>query len=232
MSEKESIYDLQKDMKDYLMSLIEDCTLFVNSVKYEPVGDGYTDITYIKSPNDLIIGMQDGLCAAEKIEKNNIKEVSKLRSNTKNYIKKYYDNGLVKEIETFVDGEFDCRFMAVYREGKRYLIPFSESGEHYPAYVYVLQQMDDYYEEYMVRMDQIIYRKYTKVTENKYDYIYINYVSEGTYPIFGIETGVFDTDGKITYSPCESYSWYDEYDAKRKNNQSPCVNIPCVIRTI
>ena len=165
MSDKKSSFDLQSDMKSYLISLHDKSLKFVKSCIYAPIDHQHDDIVYIRNRHDLVTGIHEGLDSIYMMQKNKIKEQKTLRANSKNYIKKYYADGLLNEIECFVEGKFDCRFIAVYEENKRYLIPFSETGSYYPTYSHILEKHENYCEEYMIDNVQIVYRKYTQQTE-------------------------------------------------------------------
>lgn len=229
MSVKESAYDLQSDMKTYLLSLYDESIRFASSYVYTEIDHNCDDVVYLRNRHDSVTGRQDGLYSMYTMQKNKIKEQKTLRPNAQNYIKKYYADDLLKEIECFVEGRLDCRFIAVYRDNKRYLIPFSETGTHYPTYTYILETHDNYYEEYMVSNSQIVYRRYTQLEENKYAYLYINYIPKGTYPINAIETGIFNVESQISYLREQYYSWYEEFDAKRKNKPYCLSDIPFVV---
>ena len=231
MSDKKSSFDLQSDMKSYLISLHHKGLNFVKSCIYVPIEHQRDDIVYIRNRHDLVTGIHEGLDSIYTMQKNKIKEQKTLRANSKNYIKKYYADGILNEIECFVEGKFDCRFIAVYDENKRYLIPFTETGAYYPTYSHILEKHENYYEEYMIDDVQIVYRKYTQQTDKNYAYLYINYVPQGSYPICALETGTFVINEQISYLQAQHYDWYAEFDAKRKNAPFLLCDIPFMIKS-
>ena len=231
MPDKKSSFDLQSDMKSYLISLHDKSLKFVKSCIYAPVNHQYDDVVYIRNRHDLVTGIHEGLDSIYTMQKNKIKEQKTLRANSKNYIKKYYADGLLNEIECFVEGNFDCRFIAVYEENKRYLIPFSDTGSYYPTYSHILEKHENYFEEYMIDNAQIVYRKYTQQTDKIYAYLYINYVPNGAYPVLALETGTFEVREQISYSQACHYDWYDEFDAKRKNAPFLLCDMPFIIKS-
>lgn len=231
MSDKKSSFDLQSGMKSYLISLHDKSLKFVKSCIYAPIDHQHDDIVYIRNRHDLVTGIHEGLDSIYMMQKNKIKEQKTLRANSTNYIKKYYADGLLNEIECFVEGKFDCRFIAVYEENKRYLIPFSETGSYYPTYSHILEKHENYCEEYMIDNVQIVYRKYTQQTEKNYAYLYINYVSNGAYPILALETGTFEINEQISYSQSHHYDWYAEFDAERKNAPFLLCDMPFMIKS-
>ena len=83
----------------------------------------------------------------------------------------------------------------------------------------------------MVSNSQIVYRRYTQLEENKYAYLYINYIPKGTYPINALETGIFNVESQIAYFREQYYSWYEEFDAKRKNKPFNLTEIPFIVKT-
>ena len=218
-------------MKSYLISLHDKSLKFVKSCIYAPVNHQYDDVVYIRNRHDLVTGIHEGLDSIYTMQKNKIKEQKTLRANSKNYIKKYYADGLLNEIECFVEGNFDCRFIAVYEENKRYLIPFSDTGSYYPTYSHILEKHENYFEEYMIDNAQIVYRKYTQQTDKIYAYLYINYVPNGAYPVLALETGTFEVSEQISYSQACHYDWYDEFDAKRKNVLFLLCDMPFMIKS-
>ena len=231
MSDNTSSFDLQSDMKSYLISLHNKSLKFVKSCVYAPIDHQHDDIVYISNRNSLVMGIDEGLDSIYTMQKYKIKKQTTLRTNSKNYIKKYYADGILNEIQCFVDGGFDCRFIAVYDENKRYLIPFSEAGTYYPTYSHILEKHENYCEEYMINGSQIVYRKYTQQTNKKYAYLYINYVPLGSYPVLALETGTFEIDEQISYSQERHYDWYAEFDAERKNVPFALCDIPFMVKS-
>ena len=83
----------------------------------------------------------------------------------------------------------------------------------------------------MIDNVQIVYRKYTQQTEKNYAYLYINYVSNGAYPVLALETGTFEINEQISYSQSHHYDWYAEFDAERKNAPFLLCDMPFMIKS-
>ena len=226
MDIKKSNFDLHGDIKSHLIALLSETKNFVHTYQYAECDLFNAEIEYIRHRQDLTIGINDGFETLHTMQKYNIQPQNKLRSGTKNYRKKHYLNGSLKKIESFVDGSLDVYFWAAYNNSKRYLIPFSKPHVLYPTYTHVWNECEDIIEEYMVDNNQIVYYRYKKTSENTYDFLYINYIPNGTYPVNCIETGTFEISDKITYTEKQHYDWYMEFDAYRKNLPFTAPEIP------
>ena len=225
-----SKYDLTDDAKSYLIDLLNQTNKIVKDYQYNACDFSFTDITYVKNINDLTTAVCEGLDSLLSMQKHKIKEQTKLRSGTKNYYKKYYQNGNIKKIDCYVDGNHDFSFMAYYENNKRYLIPFKpETNQH--SYTYTVVSVYDgnnVIEEYLVIETQIVYFRYDKTADGSIKRTYINYAPNGSYPILGCEIGIFEITEQIEYKPISEYSWYSEFDAKRKNAEFSAPDIPII----
>jgi len=228
MAKKISKYDLTDDMKNYLLFLMGETLKYVNAYRYEEYDASNADIVYVRSLLDQSIGIDEGLATLYKMQRYKIKEQKKLRAGTKNYSAKYYENGVLKRIDTFVDGDFSVRYMASYRDEIRYLIPFYEDGKRYHTPVHVIAQRDGILEEYKVNDIIIIYDRYIKVSDGKYDYLHIHYVPTGVHPVHGCEIGNFEVTDKIAYKEDRCFYWFMEVDALKRGEELTLPDIPYI----
>lgn len=217
MAERISKYDLTSEMRSYMIELIQKTKEL--SASFTPIERDLsnTEIVYVRNRGELDAGVGEGLAHLYTMQRYKIKEQKKLRAGTKHYYKKYYIDGSLEKIESYSDGNVALCYFALYHDNTRYLIPFWENNKPYPyTYTYALKKDGDVTEEYTVQGSQIVYSCYRKINETCYDYLYINYVPNGTYPILGYETGVFDVTDTINFKQNYDYSWYMEFDADRK----------------
>lgn len=217
MAKRISRYDLTPEIRRYIQELIEKANEL--SVSFTPIEKDLSDaeVVYVRNRGELDAGIGEGLVHLYTMQRYKIKEQNKLRAGTKHYYKKYYIDGKIEKIESHSDGKVALCYFASYHDNTRYLIPFGENNKPYPyTYTYALKRDGDVTEEYMVQGFQIVYSRYRKIDQANYDYLYINYVPNGTYPILGYETGVFEVTDTINYKQNYAYSWYMEFDAERK----------------
>ena len=66
-------------------------------------------------------------------------------------------------------------------------------------------------EEYMINSGQIIYEAYSYKSAQDIDYIRIDYVPDGNYPVRGIRKGVFSLN-PLTYKEQYYDDWLYHYD--------------------
>ena len=228
MGKKISKYDLTDDMKNYLITLMNETLEYKSTYRYEEYDISNADVVYVRNLLDLSTGIDEGLAMLYKMQRYKIKEQKKLRAGTKNYNAKYYENGVLKKIDCFVNGSFDLQYMASYHGKKRYLIPFQENGNPDYTHTHVLVQDDDIVEEYEVNNAIIIYRRYFKVSESKYDYLCIYYIPKGQHPVNGCEIGSFEVTDKITYKEEQCFYWFMEVDALKKGEELILPDIPYI----
>ena len=217
MAEKISLYDLTDEMKSYLLQLQTETLEYLYGYPFAAYDEEGAETVYLKNHLDLTTGKDEGLSSQHKMQRYTIKPQTKLRAGTKNYLKKSYEKGVLKQIVSFVNGRQDVCYQASYQGWRRYLIPFSADGTPYPTYTHVYHPQGDVVEEYMVDKVQIVYQRYQKIDASAYEYLYINYIPQGTYRISGCETGIYRIlDGEISYQQEKEYTWYMEFDAHRK----------------
>lgn len=196
-----------KPDKNYLKSLIQTSNNKFKQFKYIEINDDSCDIYYMPTKNQNYIGLQLGLSEQARLMKYNIQESTKIRSNSKNYIKIYKKDNKILKIEKFNNGKFDCTYLACYENEYRYLFPYTETGHKYPTYLCVSRfENNKVAEEYMVQSNQIIYSKYGKQKDGKVNYYYINYVPEGKAPILEEKSGYYLVDS-LEYIEKEYYVW-------------------------
>lgn len=184
-----------KPDKDYLKSLIQTSNNKFEQFKYMEITDDSCDIYYMPTKNQDYIGLQLGLSEQAKLMKYNIQESTKIRSNSKNYIKIYKRDNKTLKIERFNNGKSDCTYLAYYENEYRYLFPYTETGHKYPTYLSVSHfENNRVIEEYMVQSNQIIYSKYGKQKDSKVNYYYINYVPNGKHPVLEEKSGYYLVD--------------------------------------
>ena len=218
-----SKYDLADDVRNYLIDLFEETQAIIKENQFHSCDCSSAEITYARNINDFITGKCEGIDALYSVQKHKIKEQPKLRFGTKNYIKKYYQNGKVLKIDCYVDGIPDISFFAYYEGNRRYLFPSRAGGIYTIVSVYDGESVT---EEYMVNESQIIYYGYNKADGGSIQRVYINYAPGGSYPILGCEIGIFVVSEQIEYKPISEYSWYSEFDAKRRNAEYFAPHIP------
>ena len=143
--------------------------------------------------NTSLTGIKEGYSEQLKREEKGIREVSKIRSNCRNYKRILRDaKGEAVQIEGYRNGKADCLFQAHRKGNACCYLPYSPDGGYYPAYSYVTIKKDGrIVEEYMVNGNQVIYERYFGETNLKAEYYYINYVHEGRYPVLEEEKGIF-----------------------------------------
>ena len=71
----------------------------------------------------------------------------------------------------------------------------------------------------MVTTNQIVYKRYTKIADKYYDYLFINYIIGGTYPVNHIDIGKFKIGEIITFNKEKIYNSFDEMDAEYYNEE-------------
>lgn len=165
------------------------------------------------------ISFQLALIPRLRDEKQGVKERDKLRKGTKNYYAVYRDEqGLIKKAVSYVGGEADVTYFAVYKGNKRYLLPFSDDWQgRYPTYTIVAEYSGgEIIREYMADDSQIVYYGYEKRSEEEYRVEVINYIPNGDYPVNAYEVFTVSLVNGIEYSDERSYSWYDEFNCQRK----------------
>ncbi|MBR4034077.1 MAG: hypothetical protein IKJ04_04655 [Clostridia bacterium] len=227
-----SKYDLTDNEKSYLIGLLNEARQIIKDYQYTDFDSSDSEIIYSRNNHDLTTAICDGLYAVYIMHMSGIKSRTTLRKGTKNYIKRYYKNGKVQQIDCYVDGKPDITYMAYYQENKRYLMPFyPDSKKPSIAYTCVTVYKNDFLtEEYMVNNSQIVYYRYDKMPDLFFRMLHINYAPEGTYPVICCELGMFRITDKLEYKTNSEYSWYSEFDAERKNIPFSDPDIPILKR--
>ena len=217
---EKSKFDLNDDIKKYLLELVNETINVKENYKYKERDYSNDKIIYMRNLRNLETGRLEGLETKYKMQQYKIKEQSKLRKGTKNYLEKHYDSSnQLTDIFDYGENELDVHFVAHYCNGKRYLIGLRADNDFYPTYTYVSFGDENNYEEYMVKTNQIVYKRYTKITDKYYDYLFINYIIEGTYPVNHIDIGEFKIGDTITFNKEKIYNSFDEMDAEYYNEE-------------
>ena len=211
--DKESKYDLDENYRIMLSDLISETLEVYRQYDYADFEEGNYSVSY-KRGNDRFL---EGPFPHIQEAKRGIKEHDKLRRGTKNYYSIYRENGRLKKAASYITGERDVTYFAVYRNDKRYLLPFSEEWKgRYPTYVIVAEYSEsEIVREYLVMNGQIVYYGYYKLSPSEYSVEIINYVSNGKYPVLGYEEYRFSDEGGIC-KETRSYLWHEEYSCSAK----------------
>lgn len=215
MKTYKSKYDLDNEYRLMLKSLMEDAQAVCRQYEYGDFADGDYSVSYKRNKNWFL----EGLVPRLRDEKQGVKERDKLRKGTKNYYAVYRDEqGLIKKAVSYVGGEADVTYFAVYKGNKRYLLPFSDDWQgRYPTYTIVAEYSGcEIIKEYMADDSQIVYYGYEKRSEEEYRVEVINYIPNGAYPVNAYEVFTVSLVNGIEYSDERSYSWYDEFNCQRK----------------
>lgn len=197
----------------YLQELLMCVSAIKENIKYRAMIPDDCVITYLATKRNSFAGMKSGYSEQLfRIEKG-LKESKKIRANCKNYLKIYRNTeGMVLQIENYVNGRMDYLFQSHYADGLYYLFPYFSDGSFYPTYSYVTRYTDNKVtEEYMVDGNQIIYESYSNETKMCVDYEYINYVKDGKYPILEKKRGIFRFN-PLRYESAESDNWLNDHE--------------------
>lgn len=216
-----SSYDLNNEYRSLMTALIKEATDVRDQYKYDDFPNEDYSVSYIKN---------DDWYLETDLKRKGIKEYNTLRKGTKNYRIIYRNQGIIKKIDIVDQGDKDVTYFAVYRNNKRYLLPFDEKYRtHYPTYVIVTEYRDDYiYREYMVNDAQIVFEQYSKISETEFSFIKINYIPNGKYPVNGCSVGITNAD--YSYTIEKSYCRYDEFNCIRKSIPFENPEIPWLIK--
>ena len=200
------IYEKAKSELNFYTKLL--CKL-----KYSHLNEKDCQISYIPSikSGDWWFALQSGLMAQFKMQEKNISEKKVIRKNSKNYLKIYKLNNIVKRIDKINNGKIDVVYMTYFEKDTIIYKPFSSDGGFYPTYSCITEFIDDEVScEYMIEGEQIVLEIYEKEKKNKWNYTNLNYVPSGEYPVLGLEKGVFKINKKITYVTTYSEYWYEK----------------------
>ena len=224
----QSKYDLIPEYRTMLADLINDALDVYRQYEYSDFTDGDYSVSY-KRTGDWFL---EGPLPRIKDEERGFIERDKLRKGTKNYFAIFRDDGTIRKISSFVDGSLDVSYYAVYKENRRYLLPFSDVWKgRYPTYIIVAEyDGEEIIREYMILEAQIVYNSYVRITPTEYEVERINYAPKGTYPVLGCDTFIVSTGSEAVFSEQRSYSWHEEFSCSKKGIPfSP--NLPeCMMR--
>jgi hypothetical protein len=194
----------------YLNKLLSDANSKIKQFDYYEIDETDAEITYLSTARDRNLGRKCGLMNELRMQKLNIKEHTKLKSGSQNYLRIVRLNNRTQRIDSFVSGRVDVMFLAYYEDDKRYLFPFTIAGKPYPAYTYIARyEKGMVSEEYKVNKIQIVYEKYKRWESNVIFYSQINYVPGGTHKILYSEKGVFELSSPLVYTETDWNSWLD-----------------------
>jgi len=196
---------------EYLDKLIADTNEKRSRFAYFEPDETDAEISYLSSKKDTDLGLKNGLMYEMRRQNLKVKEHPNLRKGSKHYLKTVRQNNRIVKITSFIRERIDVVFLAYYEADARYFFPFSSNGTFYPTYTYVTRYAGGIVsEEYKVGNIQVVYERYEKTDNEKTRYSVINYVKNGTYPILGSGTGVFECDPAIVYTETEYRLWIDD----------------------
>ena len=202
----------KSDFIDYehLNKLVETTNYIREEIVFQEIDISQCIISYMPTKKTSFIGFKEGYSDYLICKEKGMKHSDKVNTTTKNYLKYIKNNeGNLIQIECYIGGKMDYLYQVHWEKNVRYLLPFSSKGGFYPTYVFGTKyEGKRVIEEYMVMKKQIVYEKYDYKSENDVDYNYINYVSEGDYPVRERRKGKFSIE-PFTYEENLSESWLD-----------------------
>ena len=195
---------------NYLSSLLTETNELRKKIKFCEIDIAGCSISYMPKKQTSFVGFKEGYSDILYRNKKGMKESDKLRSTSKNYLRFLKDKeGKLVQVDDYCSGRIDCLFQVHWFGNVRYLFPFSADGTYYPTYTYVTKyDADRIAEEYMINSGQIIYEVYSYKSDQKIDYICIDYVPDGNYPVREIRKGVYSLKPltyKEQYYDCSLY---------------------------
>ena len=201
-----NIYDKAKEKLQFYNDLLY-------NFEYIPLFEADHQISYIpvmKTGADYF-ALKSGFMARFIRQNKKVSEKQKIRKDSKNYFKIYKQNNIIKRVDKIINGKIDVIFIAYFDNNLRIYKPFSSSGNSYPTYSYITEFANgEVSNEYMINNLQIVLEAYEKVKENIWNYLILNYVPSGKYPVLSLEKGVFSIDQNITYTNKHSEYWYEK----------------------
>ena len=210
-----SQYDLDDIYRNQLISLMRDAASVARQYSYEDLEGCVGVESFMRNINWFLEGL------LPKMERYNrgVREHQRLRGNCKNYYAIYRENGLLRKVICYVDGDKDMTFYVVYKGNRRYLLPFSDGSKTpYPFYTIVTEFAgNEVKREYLVHDNQIIYYAYNNHSNTQYKVEVINYVQGGKYPVLSYESGIIDVVNLAYKRDEKVYSWYQEYSCSKKD---------------
>ena len=192
----------------HLDKLIDKTNALREKIKYCEIDILDCVFSYMPTKKTSFIGYKEGYSDILIRNQKGMKESDKISSSAKNFLK-YIKNkkGELIQIESYTNGRIDCLFQVHWIENARYLFPFSSNGGYYPTYTYVTKYKSNIVtEEYMVSGNQIVYETYSQKLNKDIEFNFINYVSNGQYPVLEERKGVFHLN-PLAYVENYSDSW-------------------------
>lgn len=177
----------------YLKELIHKVNSLRKKIRYSEIDVLDCTVSYMATKKTVFVGYKQGYYDQHCRNQKGMKEVDKLRSTAKNYLKFFKDkSGKLIQIECYTEGKLECYFQAHWIDNVRYLFPFSPKGGNYFTYSYATRYQEGMVtEEYMVEGNQIVYESYSYQSNNEVEYEYINYVPSGQFPVISEKKGRF-----------------------------------------
>ena len=225
-----SKFDLNDDIKKYLFELFNDTLRVIENYKYEKRDYSNDKIIYMRNLMDLQTGWFEGLYTKYKMQQYKIKEQPKLRKGTQCYLEKHYNSeNQLTDIFDYVHNRLSVHFVAHYYKNKRYLISFDERDRFYGRNICVSFGDENDYIEYKVDHTQIVYKRYTKISTDIYDSLYIMYNFNGKDPLGEIEVGEFKIGEKITFNKVVIYNGFDEMYGKYEGKEDKILDSSYIV---
>ena len=198
---------------NYLSSLLTEANELRKQIKFCEIDIAGCSISYMPKKQTSFVGFKEGCSDILDRNEKAMKESDKIRSTSKNYLRFLKDKeGRLVQVDNYCNGRIDCLFQVHWFGNVRYLLRFSADGTYYPTYTYVTKyDADRVVEEYMINSGQIIYEAYSYKSAQDIDYIRIDYVPDGNYPVRGIRKGVFSLN-PLTYKEQYYDDWLYHYD--------------------
>ena len=198
---------------NYVKCLLTEVNELRKQSKFCEIDIADCSISYMPKKKTSFVGFKEGYSDILDRNEKGMKETDKLRSTSKNYLRFFKDKaGKLVQVDNYCNGRIDCLFQVHWFGNVRYLLPFSADGTYYPTYTYVTKyDADHVVEEYMINSGQIIYEAYSYKSDQDIDYIRIDYVPGGNYPVRGIRKGVFSLK-PLTYKEQYYDNWLNHRD--------------------
>ena len=198
--------------ESYLNKLIQECNELRKKTCFITLDTQAMKASYMAKKNQEFIGYLQGYYELFRRKQYKITESDSVRTNCKKYLKIYRDNeGTIRQIENYVNGQIDVVHQSLVIQNKTYLFPYTSKGGSYPTYSYVtVYSNDGISEEYMANRTQIVYTKYEPTeSDNEIGYSSVNYVEGGKVPVLERRKGVICLD-TLLCNETEYYNWLIE----------------------
>lgn len=192
---------MEKKLECYLDNLITFANEIRTECSYEEIDESKYEKTYLLTKKTSFIGFKQGYADLIYRKNYSIQETSTLNKKSKNYLEILKQEGNIKQIKEYRNGEVDVIYQCYKNGDSIYLIPFSSQGTFYPAYMYVTKfNNNEITEEYMVEGKQIVFESYKRKVslfgrKNKLlKYYMVNYVKKGKIPVLEERKGIIDVN--------------------------------------